>query len=272
MAIISICRGTKSGGTAMARCLAERLDYPIVGEEILEDTAEQLGVSVDLLKEKMHEPPTVWDRFSSVRRTYVAGVQATLSERVPDGNLVYHGLSGGLLLRDVPVTLCTRLIAPMSKRVQAVMDESDMDAATAERYIRDVDAARARWVKLVYDVDIEDPSLYDLVINLESISVQGGCSIVTEVIGRSEFEVTDEVKARLQDFRLECQIRLALARNDRLRNLELDARSQNGDVVITGEVPLLTSGKMGDRIAEVARSVAGVQNVRLAVDWFDPYP
>jgi hypothetical protein len=29
---------------------------------------------------------------------------------------------------------------------------------------------------------------------------------------------------------------------------------------------------MGDQIAEIAQSVEGVEEVRLKVEWFDPYP
>ena len=39
-----------------------------------------------------------------------------------------------------------------------------------------------------------------------------------------------------------------------------------------GEAPLLNTGEVGNRIAEIARSVQGVKEVSLAIEWFDPYP
>jgi hypothetical protein len=35
---------------------------------------------------------------------------------------------------------------------------------------------------------------------------------------------------------------------------------------------MLNTGEVGNRITEIAASVPGVKEVRLAVEWFDPYP
>ena len=56
----------------------------------------------------------------------------------------------------------------------------------------------------------------------------------------------------------------------RLERLEVDAR--RGVVEVSGSAPLLSTGEIGDRISEIARSVPGVEKVRLKLQWFDPYP
>ena len=58
MAIITICRGTKSGGKALAKCVAERLGYPMVGREVLQDAAAELGVRPEDVGEKLEERPS----------------------------------------------------------------------------------------------------------------------------------------------------------------------------------------------------------------------
>ncbi len=272
MAIICICRGTKSGGKAMARCLAARLGYPLLGREVAQEAAAGLGVRPELLEEKMGDRPSLWSRFSSMRRSYVVAVQTALAERAASGQLVYHGLSGGLLLRGVPGVFCVRLIAPMESRVSAVMGESGMDAATAEQYIRDIDESRARWVKVMYGEDIMDPALYDLVINLESLSVEGACAVVAKAVDRPEFAVTEHVTRQLRDFLTACRVKLALAGDPELRTLELEAEAEGGRVVVRGGAPLHKTGRTGSRIVELARSVPGVEEVLLRVEWFDPYP
>lgn len=272
VAIIAICRGTKSGGTAMAECLAERLGYPSLGREVIQAAAVQLGVSAELLEQKMSGRPSLWSRFSAMRRAYIAAVQAALAERAAQGNLVYHGLAGGLLLRGAPATVCVRLIAPLEQRIQAVMSESEMDRATAERYILDVDQARARWVKAMYDEDIMDPGLYDLVIRLGPITVEGACAVVAKVVAQPEFALTDDVHTALHDFLTACRVRLALVSETELRALDLDVAVKGGVAEVTGEAPLLKTGRVGNRIVELAREVPGVEQVRLKVEWFDPYP
>jgi cytidylate kinase len=272
MAIVCICRGTKSGGRAMAECLAARLGYPVLGREVVQEAALELGVSAEALEEKMGDRPTVWSRFSSMRRAYVVAVQAALAERAAGGNLVYHGLAGGLLLRGLPGLFCLRLIAPLERRIQAVTDEFGMGAVEAERYIRDLDESRARWVKVMYGEDILDPALYDLVINLESVGVDGACALTARAVEQPEFTLTDWVRDRLDDFALSCRVKLALAGDADLRSMELDADAHGSVVVVTGQAPLRKGGRTGNRIHELARKVPGVHEVRIKVEWFDPYP
>lgn len=272
MAIIPICRGTRSGGQALAECLARHLDYPILGREVVQHAAEELGVSARALEEEMCKRPGLWDHFSSMRHLYVVAVQAALAEQAAGGRLVYHGLAGGLLLRDAPGTLCLRLVAPMERRVRAVMADSEMDREMARDYIREVDESRKRWVKVMYGEDVTDPGLYDLVVNLDRITVEGGCRLVRAAASQPIFELTDETRAGLDDFLRACRVRLALARDPELASLKLDARSRGGVVVVSGEAPVRRSGATGRAIAEAAESVPGVGEVRLEVDWFDPYP
>lgn len=272
MAIISICRGTKSGGQAVAECLAERLGYPILGREVVQDAATKLGVPAALLEREMGARPSMWSRFTSMRRVYIVAVQAALAERAAEGSLVYHGLAGGLLLRSAPATLCIRLIAPMATRVKAVMEESGMDGATAETYIRDVDESRQRWVRVMYGEDIMDPALYDVIISLDTLTVNTTCALAARVVEQPEYALTDDVMSRLSDFLTACRVKLALVRETELRTLDLEAVVERGVVEITGEAPVLKTGRMGQRILELARGVPGVEEVRLNVDWFDPYP
>jgi cytidylate kinase len=257
----------------MAECLAKRLGYPILGREVAQEAARSLGVPAELLERKLGDRPSRWSRFSSLRRAYVVAVQATLAEYAVGGNLVYHGLAGGLLVRGLPRTLCLRLIAPMEIRIKALMDEDPaVDAATAGVYIRDVDESRARWVRVMYGEDIMDPGLYDLVINLETMTVEGACALTARAVRQPEYALNDAVLASLEDFRLACRVKVALASDAEVRTMELTATARGGEVVISGEAPLRKSGQTGERIVALARAVQGVDRVRLNLEWYDPYP
>jgi len=272
MAIISICRGTRSGGEALARCLAERLGYPLLGRDVLQDAAAELGVPATDLADKMQDMPRFFDRSKTLRKTYIAAVQAKLAEHAATGELIYHGLAGGFLLKDVPGVLCARLIAPLSMRVQTLMDTHDMDEATAKEYISDVDDARARWVKTMYGVDILDPVNYDMVLNLGTFSIPEACKVVTRASRAPEFEITESRLQELDDFRIASQVRLALMDDMGTQTLDLSARSDQGVVEISGQAPLLNTGEVGNRITEIGSSVSGVKEVVLKIEWFDPYP
>jgi cytidylate kinase len=208
VAIITISRGTMSGGKAVAQCLAARLQYPCVGREVLQEAAAALGASEETVLHKLQTPPGPWDLLKGERTAYVVAVQAALASQCLGGNLVYHGLAGQLLLRDVPGVLRVRLIAPLAARVQAVLAQhAHTHHAAAERYIRKVDQRRRRWVRVMYGADLTDTTLYELTINLESITLDTACVTIAELAGQPQYEVTDERRRQFADFAAACRRR-----------------------------------------------------------------
>lgn len=277
MSIVTISRGTMSGGAALAECAARALGSPCLAREVLVSAATALGVSEQFLKERMERAPGLWERLGAERRTYALAVKAALAEHVSSGNAVYHGLAGHLLLRDIPQVLRLRLIAPPESRVHALMEQRGMTEDAAERFIAEVDQHRAQWTRFMYDADIEDPRLYDVVINLDKTSIDSACALVVTMARRPEFAIDDAARAGLADFALACRVRLALAIQPASRGLEMDVTARSGVVTLSGQVPkpnMLThaSDRWAGELRKVAEEVPGVKEVLLDVNLVSAYP
>jgi cytidylate kinase len=256
----------------MAECLSEELRYPILGREVAQEAAARVGVSEEDLSRRWEVVPKLWESIYSARRLYTAAIRATLAEHAAGGKLIYHGLAGQLLLRGLPAVLRVRLVASLETRLRVLTESSKMSRRDAERYLEQVDEGRARWVKSMYGEDIHDPALYDIVLNLDEIPVPVACGVITNTVQQTEFDLTDDALARLEDFRLASQVELALARADDTRVFDLEVDACAGIVEVSGNAPLLANGQTEHRISEVARSVPGVKVVHLSMEWFDPYP
>jgi cytidylate kinase len=257
-----------SGGQALAECLASALGSPCIGREIVLEAAAKLGVSQQLLSEKLEKSPGLWHRLTMERRLYVTAVQAALAEHAAGGDLIYHGYAGQHLLRGMPALLRIRLIAPMALRQRAIIEREKVSPRDAERVIAERDANRRRWTEAMYGVDLDDPRLYDLVINLETMSVLSACTMVMAVAKRPEYTVTDEVRAKLQDFLLACRVKVALATQPASRGLDLEIRAIHGVVTIQGEVPraeMVThaSTRWEKELIQIVEGVPGVLDVHL---------
>lgn len=277
MAIITISRGSMSGGDDLAKCLSTTLDYPIVAREVLVAAAKGLDVSEEILTQKIVRGPGVWESLTSNRRLYVVAVQAALAEHLDKGNLVYHGHAGHLLLKGVPTVLRVRLIAPLEMRVRSVMERQHLNRESAIEYITKVDHERIRWTQFIYGVDWSDPSIYDLVINLENMSMQTACATIAAVVGQPEFALTDVAKKAIADFQLACRVKIALATNALTRGLDLDLKADNGRIEIIAKVPRVgllthTSGREEREILRVVQGVEGVKQVHLDLQEVNPYP
>jgi osmotically-inducible protein OsmY len=128
----------------------------------------------------------------------------------------------------------------------------------------------------MYDVDLRDPQLYDLVINIEKMSIPTACAMIVEAAKKQEFVVTESVRASLADFSVECRVRVALATQPASRGLDLDVSVKNGVVFMSGEVPRAimlahTSSRWERDLTQIAESVAGVVRAELSIGTFDAY-
>lgn len=258
MPIITISRGTFSGGKELAECLAEKLGYPCVSREVIVEAAERYGASESALAAAMSRAPSLLDRLKRDRERYLAFVKAALCQRAKTGNLVYHGHAGHHLLAGIRHVIRVRVVADISYRVQAAMKRLGMTSHQAETYIKKVDAERVKWTQFLYGVAWADPGNYDVVLNLERLGIQGACAAVLRLAELEMFQPTDESLAALDNLALSSLVLAALARDERTRDGSFQAQAMAGVVTVQGMVRV---PGMAESVLEVAGAVEGVKQV-----------
>src|SRR5919109_2398640 len=143
MSIITISRGSASGGQALAERVAARLGWPCLSNEVIVEAARRYNVPEPELVRTFEKAPTFWEKLTASRRVYLTFVQAAMCEHAERGNLVYHGHAGHALLPGISHVLKVRLVAPLAYRISAVMERnSGLDRRGAVRYINQVDEER----------------------------------------------------------------------------------------------------------------------------------
>jgi cytidylate kinase len=262
MPVITVSRGTYSGGKELAECVAARISAPCLSREILVEAAEKFGVAEHILVEALSKPPSVFERFSRQRDVYLAFVRATLLQHAATGSFVYHGHAGHLLLTDVVNLIRVRIVAPMSYRIPAAMKQLGVDEKKAIAHIEKVDRERERWVRFLYHVQWEDSSLYDLVLNLEQVKIEEACDIVSAMTSLKRFAWTEESKRKVGDMALAALVVAELAKDECTRGSALDVSSCSGIVTIRGTTGLREVYAAAPRIA---RAVPGVAEVHCEI-------
>jgi osmotically-inducible protein OsmY len=266
VAIITISRGTMSGGRQLAEMLAERLGYRCVSREIVVEAAWAYGVPEAKLSEAILKGPSFLQKLTFERERYLAYIQATLCEYAVDDNLVYHGHGGHLLLEGVSHVLKVRIVASMSYRIKAAMDQFGFIEEEAEKYIKKVDKERVKWTKFLYGKDWTSPDLYDMVFNLRGMDLDLICEMVQLAANRPQFQATPESLKALRDLTTASKVRAALAGTPGVKLSEIEVKADSGSVVILGRA---RSQDLLDAIVGAAEKVAGVERVenRLDVDY-----
>lgn len=258
MAVVTISRGSATGGLLLAHKLGEKLGYEIVSREDVIREAARFGASEERLQEALLKPPTFWDRFKHERRRYLTFVQAALCERAQKDRIIYHGNAGHLLLQGVPHVLRIRLIASMPFRIRMVMERQHLSREEAIRYIEDADRQRREWTRFLYCKDWLDPLLYDLVINLKTMTVESAAEIVAAAVAQPDFQLTEANRKAMDDLVLASRVRAALAADERTASVEVTIRADDGVVSLGGKV---RPENLVESVIRVSNEVEGVRKV-----------
>lgn len=111
---------------------------------------------------------------------YMEVIRSIIWDLALDGNVVILGRGGQVILRDWPKVLHVRTVAPFPLRVQRTMVDEELDRRAAERRAREEDRHRAAFHKKFFQADVDDVSLYHMVLNTSKLSYEQGTQIIVE--------------------------------------------------------------------------------------------
>ena len=252
MAIIMISRGTFSGGKAVAEGLAERLGYPCVSNEVIFDAAEEFGVPEEQLAAMLQEPPKAWRQKPGRRIAHMNFVKAALLRRVREGNLIYHGYAGHLLLTEVTHVMRVRVIANMDYRVQAAMTKEKLSRQQALNMIEQL-----------------DPIVHvGVVLNLDGMSIAAAVDVVAFMTELPDYKPTPASLETFDNLLLSTLVWAELTKDKLTKSANVEVSAENGVVTVAGKAG---SHKIVGVIPVVAGRVDGVKeiinHVGVGTDW-----
>ena len=255
MGIITVSRGTFSGGRDLAGTVAARLNYPCVSLETL-DAEHEPGMSEE---KPFHLQPRRQKEDPGKLLVRLNRGRAALIRRSRDGNFVYHGFAGHLLLPGVSHVLRVRVIAGLEYRIQAAMVELGFSHEQAVSMIKEMDELSMKRALALYGVRWNDPSLYDVVLNLDQIRMESAVQTVLGLAQSAEFQPTEESLRAFENLALSSRVWAAIATDERTRWADIRVTCDAGVVTITGDVG---SKKTLTALPLVARGIEGVKEVR----------
>ncbi len=233
MQIICVSKGTYGGGKELAQSLSEKMGYACLCREHLVEAATEEGIHVGRLEMAMAQSRGFNRQLALERDHYLAFSRAYLCQRALEEDVVYHGRTGHLLLPGVKNILRVRAVRDMERRIRVVMTQMGIEREKALQYIQAVDEDRARWVRAMYGVSIEEPINYDLTINLEQLGFANAASAIVGMAQLPDFQMTPASTRVLRDLYLGARARLALARDENTFKAAMKVRADDGVVTVS---------------------------------------
>jgi cytidylate kinase len=260
MSVITISRGSFSGGKMLAECLSQELGYRCVDREVIVERAAAHGISQEELRDTLEKPPTFLDRIQHKKYLYLVLIQAALIEEVRTGKAVYHGNAGHLLLKGAPHIVRVRIIAPMELRLKMAQARLKLSRSEALEYIARMDQDRRKWTQYLYGVDWGDAANYDVVLNLEFMEISDACQVVSTLARQKRFDFTPGCQAAMDDLALASRVRAQLAIHHSTSHIEVEVVAKKNGVRIIGTVSNMWEV---DEVRHIAAGVPGVETVNL---------
>jgi len=180
MDVITISRQLGSLGFQVGQAVAAKLNYRLVWRELINQAAIRSGapeVALAMIDELnlLGLAPTA-NQF----KAYIDDVDQVIHELAAEGGIVIVGRGGQVVLRHNPRVLHIRVVSSLDVRIKRICSFRGISAEAATAQIETSDRSRKNYLRRAYQVDWEDPALYDLVVNTDRMSLPTAAEIICQ--------------------------------------------------------------------------------------------
>ncbi|MEI6520544.1 MAG: cytidylate kinase-like family protein [bacterium] len=204
--IVTISRQAATNGELIAQLVAERLSLKVFDKEIVEEVARRLHKECGTIKqmdEALINPVESilmeW-RESISEQTYIRQLRGAIRSISKQGNAVIVGRGANFILRN-PDCLKVRITAPLELRVAMYVAGEGCTEKEALEWIKKTDKRRHDFIRKYYEADVDNPSNYDVVINLAGLTLEKAVDVIVKAAEiRGELNIPDEPKATLPQY------------------------------------------------------------------------
>ena len=246
MSIITISRGSYSRGKEVAEKLAQRLDYECVSRDILLEACKEFNIPEIKLVRALHDAPSVLERFQHGKERFLSYYQYALLQHMKRDNIVYHGLAGHYILKDIPHVLKVRIIADIQDRINEEMKRENISSKEALYVLKKDDEERRKWGIRIHGTDTWDSRLYDIVLHIGALTVDDAVDILYQTVKKPTFVTTPESKTILEDLERAAKIQAKLVD----RHPHIKTRVENGVVYLSNAGEELKTDPYEQKILE----------------------
>jgi cytidylate kinase len=188
MHFITFSRKMGANGSEIARQVAEKLGYNFYDTEAIEKAAREMGF-LESVKEIDKKVPSIFQRLFTHKPTIeLDRLTSVIYELALKGDAVFLGRGSQILLKSFNCALHIRVVASLEKRVQNLL-ERGFHREAALKVIEQTDHERGSFIKFAFGVDWENPGLYDVILNMDKLSVQLALNIVIQMARSEDIKV-----------------------------------------------------------------------------------
>ncbi len=177
--IITISREFGAQGAALARLIGDRTGFSVWDQELVQAIADEAGGDDRLMRslDEFHRnaiDDAVRGALMGTPHTnmqYLRALMRVVYTIAHHGNAIIVGRGANFIARPSS-TLRVRVVRPLEERARYLSERKGISDREARRLIAETDAARSDFIRSNFRRNIADPVGYDLLLNMESFSLE----------------------------------------------------------------------------------------------------
>ena len=232
MAVITISRQVAALGDEVAGELAKRLNYKFITRKDIEKRIVELGFPESKMPKFDERKPGFFASLTKDRDEYLNYAQYAILEAAEQKNVIIIGRGSFAVLQNVPNNVSVRLIADEQTRVERLRKEFSWDEKQALQRIQESDTNRAGFHSSFYNVDINDPSNYHLVINTGVLNLDLAATVIAGLVEQKITVRQEEEGNRMIEELLKAQKVVNKLSMERKLNIEFMHATIQGKTVL----------------------------------------
>ena len=154
-----------------------------------------------------------------------------------------------------------KVIADLDQRVKSEVEREGVSRTEALHIIEHDDEERRKWSQYLYGINTSNPSLYDLVIHIRSMTTDDAASVLCNTVALDTFKTTLESRQALVAVAVAALVKAALM------DLapDVDVVADRGSVQIHTAALLFEAEGIAGEIEAIAKSINGVNEAKVGV-------
>lgn len=189
---VAISREAGAAGAVVARLVGERLGWEVYDRNLLDQIAERYKESrlmLDLVDETannwVYDVLGTWmDRQIIPHEKYFVQLSRMIQVLARAASAVFVG-RGAQFLLPRSNTCAVRIVASEGFRAERVRQRHNSGLQEALDWVRRTDRDRHEFIHHFFHQDIDNPHLYDLLLNVERLGPAGAADQIVEAVRRS---------------------------------------------------------------------------------------
>ena len=194
---ITISREVGAGGRTIAELVGQRLAVAEktpastwavfdanLAKQVLEDhklppnlerfMTEDARLPVEaIVEEVLRLHPSGW--------TLVQHTTKTILRLAGLGHVIVVGRGANVITACLPNVFHVRLVAPLAMRIRHTAEYHQLNETEAAKFVREQDQARRRYVRRYFNAEIDDPTLYDVTLNIGRFGFGRAAEVIAQL-------------------------------------------------------------------------------------------